>query len=59
MLHLKDIISEINVEHTCYNCGKPVDINEAGFKFVIREKKLHGKDKSNRKNRLRWTRTKR
>ena len=39
MIHLKDIISEINEEHTCYNCGQSVDINEAGFKFVIRNKK--------------------
>ena len=27
------------VEHTCHDCGQPIDINEAGFKFVIRNKK--------------------
>ena len=27
-------------QHTCYDCGQPLDdINEAGFKFVIRNKK--------------------
>ena len=26
-------------EHTCHDCGQPIDINEAGFKFVIRNKK--------------------
>ena len=50
MLHLKDIISEINEEHTCYNCGQPVDINEAGFKFVIRNKKKVKKCLKTKKN---------
>ena len=27
------------MEHTCHDCGQPIDINEAGFKFVIRNKK--------------------
>ena len=26
-------------EHTCYDCGESIDINEAGFKFVIRKGK--------------------
>ena len=26
-------------EHTCHDCGQPLDINEAGFKFVIRKGK--------------------
>ena len=26
-------------EHTCHDCGQSIDINEAGFKFVIRNKK--------------------
>ena len=28
-----------NEQHTCHDCGQPIDINEAGFKFVIRNKK--------------------
>jgi hypothetical protein len=39
MIHLKDIIKELIEENTCYRCGQTVDINEAGFKFVIRNKK--------------------
>jgi len=27
------------MEQTCHDCGQPIDINEAGFKFVIRNKK--------------------
>ena len=39
MIHLKDIIKELIEENTCYRCGQSVDINEAGFKYVIRNKK--------------------
>ena len=39
MIHLKDIIKELIEENTCHRCGRPVDINEAGFKFVIRKGK--------------------
>ena len=28
-----------NEQHTCHDCGQSIDINEAGFKFVIRNKK--------------------
>jgi len=33
------MIQKVSEEHTCHDCGQPIDINEAGFKFVIRNKK--------------------
>ena len=36
---MKKKTKEKNEQHTCHDCGQSIDINEAGFKFVIRNKK--------------------